>query len=256
MILLLSVLLQADGVKFPDEETWAAVAEKSKEHARIVEAYLDRDLWARAFDAVEERYGLRRHDLKIELAFVALGDDQRLARTRTADGVSHFEINMDAMAPYLKEIDKYDKAVEAGRSLSIVEPVRAIGTLTHELVHVYQHQGKMKKVPAWLFEGMAAYAEPTDSHVRTFVYNGRKVEPLSAEIAEEDAYGRGWLYFKWLHKEIKSAKLKTFVARVIGGEDYRDVAAELTGKKWEAIVEAEARASAALAEIFAAKLGK
>ena len=219
-----------------------------------MEAYLDRDLWKRSFDAIEELYGLRRHDLKIRLAFVDLGDEQRLARTRTDEGVSHFEVNMDAMVPYLREIDTFDKAMETGRSLPVVEPVRAIGTLTHELVHVYQHQRGMKKVPAWLFEGMAAYAEPTESHVRTFVYKERPVEALSGEVSEEDAYGRGWLFFKWLHKEIKTTKLKTFVARAIGGEDYREVAAEMVGKDWDAVVEAEAVASKALAGIISKTL--
>lgn len=250
MTLLLLAALQADGVEFPDEETWAAVAERSVDHGRVVAAYLDRDLWRRAFDAVEERYGLRRHDLKIRLDFVELDDEQRLARTRTDDGVSHFEVNMSAMVPYLREIDKYDQSMADGESLSIVEPVRDVGTLTHELVHVYQHQGKMKKVPIWLFEGMAAYAEPTESHVRTFVYNDRAVGPLSETIADEEAYGRGWLFFKWLHKEIKTPKLQKFVARVVDGEDYRAVAADLAGREWEAVVEEEARASRALAEII------
>jgi hypothetical protein len=256
VILLLALALQdkyqerADAVTMPAEEQWAAVAEKSTGHLAVVQAYLSRDLWRRAYKAVEDKYGLYREDLELSLAFGELEDDQRMARTLSDGAKSTLEVNMRSMVPYQKQIDEVERARKEGRTKILIEPVPHVGTVTHELVHAYQHAGKMKDAPLWFREGMAAYAEPTESHVRTFVYKDKKVGRLDAEVPDEEAYGRGWLFWSWLHKRLKTPKLKEYVGRVVGGEDYQAAAAQMLGKTWEEILEAEEGASRAAAQLI------
>jgi hypothetical protein len=245
---------RADAVVMPPEEAWAAVAEKSTEHSAVVQAYLGRALWGRAFKAVEQRYGLFRDDLEVRLSFVELDDDQRMARTRSDGAASILEVNMTVMAPYQNQIDEVERARKEGRTKILIEPVPHVGTLTHELVHVYQHRSKMKDAPLWFTEGMAAYAEPTDSHVRTFVYKDKKVGRLDADVPEEEAYGRGWLFWSWLHKRLKTEKLKEFARRVIDGEEFKDVAAAMLEKTWDEILDAEHKAGVAAAKLLEKKV--
>ena len=244
----------AAAVEMPEEEAWASVGEQSKEHSRIVQAYLNRALWRAAFKTIDEKYGLFRNDLKVKLAFVDLEDDAPLARTRSGEEHSVFEVNMSAMVPYQKEIDRFDRAMRGGRSSAVVEPVRHKGTLIHELVHVYQHHSRMKKAPLWFTEGMAAYAEPNEAHVRTFIYQEKKIRSLEQEPTEEGAYGRGWLFWSWVHKRLKRKGAQQVIRRVLDGEDFKTVLEAMMKKEWSEILDLEWRSSSAHGRILRQKL--
>lgn len=112
--------------------------------------------------------------------------------------------------------------------------------MAHELVHVYQQRGCAEGLPDWFIEGMSAYAEPADAHVRYFVYDRKEVKRLDAPMDAADAYGRGWLFFAWAEERLGKEKFRAFLSRTVTkGEDPKAVVAELAGREWEKLIDME-----------------
>lgn len=232
----------ASKIEIPDG---AEQAKESALHATIVKTFSDRAKWAAAFKAVDEKLGLFREDAAFTIAWVDLPEVRHPARLTTDGGATTMEVNFAVLVPYQKTIEQAAeearKAKAEGKIVkSVLPPVTIEATMAHELTHLFQQTGKLADAPDWFTEGMAAYVEPNDAHIRYFVYDKKPVGRLDAAPDAGEAYGRGWLFFAWADERLGREKFKDFLKRaVVDGEPLEKALEAAMGREWAKLLDME-----------------
>lgn len=232
----------ASKIDIPDGSEWA---KESKQHAVIVKTFSDRAAWAAALKSVDEKLGLFREEVAFKVVWTSLADVKHPARITTGDGVTTMEVNFAVLVPYQQTLEENEKQMREAKAKgkivkNVLPPITLEATMAHEAVHYFQQTGKIEKGADWFVEGMAAFVEPNDAHIRYFVYDKKAVGKLDAPLETGDVYARGWLFFSWAEERLGKAKLREFVTRTIeGGDELEKTAAELFGKEWGKLLDME-----------------
>lgn len=99
------------------------------------------------------------------------------------------------------------------------------------------------KVPPIKYERVIVHSWAGDdpNFVIAYVYDGKPVGTVDQPLEEgDDQYGRGMMFFKWLEaRKGRDGIRKLYRETIALGEDWKSGLEELTGLKWEKILEVE-----------------
>lgn len=262
MALAALVLLSGFRPEQTEPKSYAAMAEKIKitkdagveEKAKtdpawreIVERIDDRAAWARLFEELDQQLGIVSSDgVSLEVVVTAQDHGRPPAYGMSRPDRGKLEVAIPALIHAAAQFRE--------------KPVflMKIG-LMHELAHSFQRTPAGKSVsaawPAWLVEGMAAFATDDEFLDRQFKAQGIDSADRLADVDGDVAAYRGLLVFKYLYHRLGREKLKTFVARLLQETDDALRAAEknktkpeldmdkalqgLTGETWDDFAAAE-----------------
>ncbi len=226
------------GVMLPAADDVAAWTKKGAHYKRVLGILLDRQHWADALAAIEERTGLWQADAPLEIKIVFRELKEPAAGTGVR-GKGEVALDVEKLAKYEKSIIDYEKLKE--KVAVVVPPCRTDRIVFHELTHCFQHG----KQPAWLLEGAATFVAGDGHFVAFFRSDGVKVKDVDAEYEYKYLYARGWAFLEYVKAKHGDAALKKFLSAAFrDGTPVDKAAAEATGLAWGDLKAAEREWSA------------
>ncbi len=235
LLLLLSVAGEdryeeaSEKIRFPAGEKLLEWAEKSDLYRKLLVEFTDRRKYAAGLRRIEEKMGVFRPEIEIEVEFEET-DDRRPARAGGKDGKGRVFYNLKRLAEYQRRTEEFEEQRRAGHNLVwVVPPPAYAGIVTHELTHVVCGTFEEK----WLTEGLACWVADDQTPLQAFNYRKGKVESLELPVSEDDAYPRGLLFFIWMERRWDRDTLRKFVERVASGsESHKEALFTVTGNTW------------------------
>jgi hypothetical protein len=218
----------SEKVRFPAAEKLVEWAEKGDLHRRILIEFTDRKKYAAGLRRIEEKMGVFRAELDIEVEFEET-DDRRPARAGGKEGKGRIYYNLKRLAEYQRKADDFEAERRAGHNLVwVVPPPTSAGIIAHELTHVICGTFEEK----WLTEGIACWVADDHTPLQSFNHRKGKIESLDLPVSEDDAYPRGLLFFLWMEQRWNRDMVRKFVGRVAAQGSHKDALFDATGNTW------------------------
>lgn len=214
----------AQKVNIPNNEL-AKWSSKYKDAVKILE---DRDNWAIWAKINHEKLGIF-FDKGVDVVFDPKGSSAGHASIHKGKGLLTIDIN---------RFGKLDKA-----------QMEAI--VTHEISHIFFlgaiGNGKARKLPLWVLEGLACYVGDQSYFLR-HLKSVSEVEKdcKASKSMERSQYARAWLFFAFIAKEYGEDSIKEFVKLVIEEKkpNFKAFFEKVTKTSWDDIVAKEKEWSA------------
>jgi len=237
--LLVLVLVPDDrAVKFFDRIKFEKPASREDEARRVSEVLLKKDHWLGAFRTLEEKYGKFPDDLELTVDFTHDGDAVGVARSLDSKGQISF--NLKRLIEGQKRLDELDRmkqdARERGQRLIVkVPPLKFDRIIYHEMTHILQ---RSYEAPSWFLEGMAELVGEDENTIYALAASGRRVKDIDDPVAERiDTYGRGHLFWKWLHE--RGWAKKAIDLSIVQRRPWKEALEEATKIPWTVMVASE-----------------
>ena len=258
LLLLLLALQSADDrakaavakISFPSDDDVKAWTAKGDEHTRVLDAVLKRETWIAAVKSVEERLmPLGDWTLTVKLTE---WDSSHPAHGHREGAKAGILFNMKRLGAYERKMDGFRRQQEELRKQGKtmvwrVPPLRYERLIWHELAHVVQ--GEIT-TPAWFHEGLASWIGDDACYLHDFIDANRQVADVETALPrDEDPYGRGQFFMKWLEAKIGRDGMKRLVKAVyLDGADWKKSLVEVTKLEWDDLKKLELDATRAAAE--------
>jgi hypothetical protein len=143
---------------------------------------------------------------------------------------------MRRLAEYLEKLDAIEaqrkEFEKAGKRLVYkVPPTKFDRLVYHELTHVLQSG---YEAPKWFTEGLASWIGDDPVYLYAFATADKRVGEIDEALEEEDdAYGRGLIFFKWLEqKSGRDALRKLAKETYLDRKPWKESLEKVTGLSW------------------------
>jgi hypothetical protein len=230
-----------DAVSFPSAEQVKEWTAKGDEHKRVLDVVLKRDHWIAAVRAIEERLGAMG-DWTLEVKLSAW-DSSHPAHGHREGTKAEILFNMRRLGEYERKMDEHRRrqealAKEGKRMVWRVPPIRYERLIWHELAHVFQGE---VATPDWFHEGLASWIGDDSCYLYDFAVANKEVADVDARLTrDEDPYGRGQFFMKWLDSKIGREGMKKVAKAVYADRtDWKKALTEATSLEWDALKKAE-----------------
>ena len=221
----------ARGIDLPPAAELEEARRKGEAHRAVVGVVSDRAVWARALQAVDERTGLYDGTAQVAVRFGTLEGRQG------EGGGGRIVLDLQQLSEYWKRTEEFRAAVREGRTWS-VPPARLEAILVHELTHCFQGDAG----PAWVREGLAAYAAQDPHFVWSWRHAKQKTEEIGEELKPRFVFARAWAFFEYLAAKHGADAPRRFAALVVKqGIAPPAAAREVTGLDWDGLKKDELR---------------
>jgi hypothetical protein len=221
----------ARGIDLPPAAELEEARRKGEAHRAVVGVVSDRAVWARALQAVDERTGLFDGTAQVAVRFGTLEGRQG------EGGGGRIVLDLQQLSEYWKRTEEFRAAVREGRTWS-VPPARLEAILVHELTHCFQGDAG----PAWVREGLAAYAARDFHFVYAWRHAAQKAGDIEGEVKPRFVFARAWAFFEYLEAKHGADAPPRFAALVVKqGIAPPAAAREVTGLDWDGLKKDELR---------------
>lgn len=223
---------------------FAPVETPDAESRRVVEILKSKEHWVGAYRFLEERFGKFPDNQEVAVDFGLEGDEE-LGVGGTWGVHGRIRFNLKRLARSQKFLDELEAAKQAAiaegkRIIVKVPPFRIERVIYHELTHILQRN---YDAPEWFLEGMAQYVAGEEHQIYMLAFSGRRLKDIEEPLAKRiDAYGRGHLFWNWLHDRGSAAE--AIQLSIILRKGWKEALEEATKLPWSVIVPTEREWSA------------
>jgi hypothetical protein len=228
----------AGRIQFPSADDVKSWTDKGPEYATVLKAVLAKETWGAAVKFLEENLAPFSDDWTIAVSLGEWEGDHPAHGER--DGkAAVIKFNMKKLGAYERKMIDFRKQDEDlrknGKRIEWkVPPLKYDRLIPHELVHVLQ--GGFAS-PDWFHEGLASWAGDDMNYVKAFLYKAESVQDVEAKLGtDDDVYGRGQIFMKWLEQKLGRAAFKTLAkSTFIDGGAVKPALEKLLKIDWDRI---------------------